>query len=248
VELNALQAAARQRGRTAGPPPGCSTCTGGCWSRRVTSRRRACRRRRSPSATTCAASGGRRSPFSSGARAAPGPCLTTEPRWCMGSNVICCCAGAGSSWCRRGRARRRRRRCGGAPPSTPSRRGRPSRSGGPSAGGMLQEQACAWTAGMSMLRGLSIGVAMQHWHLCRRLGSEACKAKVTLEVNWQPQRFKLSPALSSLLGVQSDTRARVLQVRPPQCCAKHSGGAFAQVQRAAITEPCRMRMGGVHQC
>lgn len=48
--------------------------------------------------------------------------------------------------------------------------------------------------------------------LRRRLGSEACQAKVTLEVNWQPQRFRLSSALSSLLGVQSDTRARVLQV------------------------------------
>jgi hypothetical protein len=53
---------------------------------------------------------------------------------------------------------------------------------------------------------------------CRRLGSEACRAKVTLEVNWQPQRFKLSPALGSLLGVQSDTRARVLQVRHEECC------------------------------
>ena len=51
----------------------------------------------------------------------------------------------------------------------------------------------------------------------RRLGGEACRAKVTLEVNWQPQRFKLSPALGSLLGVQSDTRARVLQVRHSKC-------------------------------
>lgn len=45
----------------------------------------------------------------------------------------------------------------------------------------------------------------------RRLGSEAAEARVTLEVNWQPQRFRLSAALSSLVGVQSDTRARVLQ-------------------------------------
>lgn len=77
------QAAARQRGRTVGPRLGPSTCTGGCWSRRVTRRRRACRPRRSPSATTCAASGGRRFPCSFGARVMPRPCLTSEPRWCM---------------------------------------------------------------------------------------------------------------------------------------------------------------------
>lgn len=55
--------------------------------------------------------------------------------------------------------------------------------------------------------------AMPLLHMRRRLGSEAFEARVTLEVNWQPQRFKLSPALSSLLGVQSDTRPRVLQVQ-----------------------------------
>lgn len=54
--------------------------------------------------------------------------------------------------------------------------------------------------------------AKQRLHARRRLGSEAFEARVTLEVNWQPQRFRLSPALSSLLGVQSDTRASVLQV------------------------------------
>lgn len=47
----------------------------------------------------------------------------------------------------------------------------------------------------------------------RRLGSEAMVARVTLEVNWQPQRFRLAPPLASLLGVQSDTRCRVLQAR-----------------------------------
>lgn len=47
----------------------------------------------------------------------------------------------------------------------------------------------------------------------RRLGSGPLEAAVTLEVNWQPQRFRLAAPLSSLIGVQSDTRARVLQVR-----------------------------------
>ncbi len=57
-------------------------------------------------------------------------------------------------------------------------------------------------------------------HARRRLGSEAVEAKLTLEVDWQPARFRLSGPLASLVGVQSDTRARVLQASP--CYLPHA--------------------------
>ena len=54
---------------------------------------------------------------------------------------------------------------------------------------------------------------MQSSMLRRRLGSRDVAAKVRLEVDWQPERYQLSQGLASLLGVELDTRARVIEVR-----------------------------------
>eukprot|EP00899_Mesostigma_viride_P023073 jgi/Mesvir1/3950/Mv22710-RA.1 len=45
--------------------------------------------------------------------------------------------------------------------------------------------------------------------ICRR-GSTPFTATVTLHMNYVPERFKLSPALSQLLGIEVETRARVI--------------------------------------
>ena len=47
----------------------------------------------------------------------------------------------------------------------------------------------------------------------RRLGSRDVPAKVKLEVDWQPERYQLSQGLASLLGMELETRARVIEAR-----------------------------------
>ena len=42
----------------------------------------------------------------------------------------------------------------------------------------------------------------------RRVGSAPCEATVTLEVDWQPERFALDPRLAVLLRRQYDTKVR----------------------------------------
>lgn len=143
---------------------------------------------------------------------------------------------SGSSW-RRPAAAAWRRRCDGAPANTTSPPARPSKSGGRLAGrNVMHSCSVSWQSAdrlagdSSPLRGelqqcshtinREVRVAQMArrsdddeilGRCGRRLGSEAAEARVTLEVNWQPQRFKLSAALASLLGVHSDTRTRILQ-------------------------------------
>ncbi len=47
---------------------------------------------------------------------------------------------------------------------------------------------------------------------CRRLGPRDVPVKVRLEVDWQPERYQLSQGLASLLGMELETRARVIEV------------------------------------
>ena len=47
----------------------------------------------------------------------------------------------------------------------------------------------------------------------RRLGERDVPVKVRLEVDWQPDRYQLSQGLASLLGMELETRARVIEVR-----------------------------------
>ena len=57
-------------------------------------------------------------------------------------------------------------------------------------------------------------IARMHTTVCyRRLGSQDVPVKVRLEVDWQPERYQLSQGLASLLGMELETRARVIEVR-----------------------------------
>ena len=46
----------------------------------------------------------------------------------------------------------------------------------------------------------------------RRCGAEPVAVVVRLEVDAQPERFQLSPGLASLLGLELESRHRVIEV------------------------------------
>ena len=46
----------------------------------------------------------------------------------------------------------------------------------------------------------------------RGRSDRSCEASVSLELDWQPERFALSTPLAELLGVQYETKARAMQV------------------------------------
>ena len=50
----------------------------------------------------------------------------------------------------------------------------------------------------------------------RRLGTRDVPVKVRLEVDWQPERYQLSQGLASLLGMELETRARIIEVCTPE--------------------------------
>ncbi len=74
---------------------------------------------------------------------------------------------------------------------------------------------------------------------CRRRGSRDVPVKVRLEVDWQPERYQLSQGLASLLGMELETRARVIEVRTGGTAVLVMPGNAAHV----VCELCGLCLG-----